>query len=152
MLMINLKKNKTLYFFLILFVILIIISVINPQGLRNAIMKIVPTEMRLKFKTVVFGKEYLEKKRYYYDINYNEKKLPQIQFEKLETIKLDVNSLINKPMLIKNTPIIKNGEIVPGNLMKVTLSCDHRIVDGAMGSAFLQTLKELIEDPIKILV
>ena len=53
---------------------------------------------------------------------------------------------------IKNTPIIKNGEIVPGNLMKVTLSCDHRIVDGAMGSAFLQTLKELIEDPIKILV
>ena len=53
---------------------------------------------------------------------------------------------------IKNTPIIKNGEIVAGNLMKVTLSCDHRIVDGAMGSAFLQTLKELIEDPIKILV
>ena len=36
--------------------------------------------------------------------------------------------------------------------MKVTLSCDHRIVDGASGSAFLQTLKELIEDPIKILV
>jgi pyruvate dehydrogenase E2 component (dihydrolipoamide acetyltransferase) len=53
---------------------------------------------------------------------------------------------------IKNTPIIKNGEIVPGNIMKVTLSCDHRIVDGAMGSLFLKTLKELIEDPIKILV
>jgi len=53
---------------------------------------------------------------------------------------------------IKNRPIIKNGEIMPGNLMKVTLSCDHRIVDGAMGSAFLQTLKELIEDPIKILL
>ncbi|MFL2990747.1 MAG: pyruvate dehydrogenase complex dihydrolipoamide acetyltransferase [Cytophagales bacterium] len=53
---------------------------------------------------------------------------------------------------IKNTPIIKNGEIVAGNVMKVTLSCDHRIVDGAIGSAFLKTLKELIEDPIKILV
>ena len=53
---------------------------------------------------------------------------------------------------IKNTPIIKNGEIVPGNIMKVTLSCDHRIVDGATGSSFLKTLKELIEDPIKILV
>ena len=53
---------------------------------------------------------------------------------------------------IKNTPIIKNGEIVPGNIMKVTLSCDHRIVDGALGASFLQTLKELIEDPIKILV
>ena len=53
---------------------------------------------------------------------------------------------------IKHTPIIKNGEIVPGNIMKVTLSCDHRIVDGVMGSSFLKTLKELIEDPIKILV
>ena len=53
---------------------------------------------------------------------------------------------------IKNTPVIKNGEIVPGNIMKVTLSCDHRIDDGATGSAFLNTVKELIEDPIKILV
>ena len=53
---------------------------------------------------------------------------------------------------IKNTPVVKNEEIVPGNVMKVTLSCDHRIVDGAIGSAFLKTLKELIEDPIKILV
>ena len=53
---------------------------------------------------------------------------------------------------IKNTPVVKNGEIVIGNVMKVTLSCDHRIVDGAIGSAFLKTLKELIEDPIKILV
>ena len=53
---------------------------------------------------------------------------------------------------IKNIPVVKNGGIVPGNVMKVTLSCDHRIVDGAIGSAFLKTLKELIEDPIKILV
>ena len=53
---------------------------------------------------------------------------------------------------IKNTPVIKGEEIVPENLMKVTLSCDHRIVDGATGSSFLKTLKELIEDPIKILV
>ena len=53
---------------------------------------------------------------------------------------------------VKSIPVIKNGEIVPGNTMKVTLSCDHRIVDGVTGSAFLKTLKELIEDPIKILV
>ena len=53
---------------------------------------------------------------------------------------------------IKNTPIVKNGEIVPGNIMKVTMSCDHRLVDGATGAAFLKTLKELLEDPIKILV
>ena len=53
---------------------------------------------------------------------------------------------------IKNTPVVKNGEIVPGNIMKVTMSCDHRLVDGATGAAFLKTLKELLEDPIKILV
>ena len=53
---------------------------------------------------------------------------------------------------IKNTPIVKNGDIVPGNIMKVTMSCDHRLVDGATGAAFLKTLKELLEDPIKILV
>jgi pyruvate dehydrogenase E2 component (dihydrolipoamide acetyltransferase) len=53
---------------------------------------------------------------------------------------------------IKETPIVKNGQIVPGNVMKVTLSCDHRVVDGAGGSAFLQTLKQLLEDPVRILV
>lgn len=53
---------------------------------------------------------------------------------------------------IKETPIVKNGNIVPGNVMKVTLSCDHRAVDGAVGSAFLKTLKELMENPVRILV
>jgi pyruvate dehydrogenase E2 component (dihydrolipoamide acetyltransferase) len=53
---------------------------------------------------------------------------------------------------IKQTPVVKNGEIVPGNVMKVTLSCDHRVVDGAIGSAFLKTLKEYLEEPVRILV
>ena len=53
---------------------------------------------------------------------------------------------------IKQTPIVKDGQIVPGNVMKVTLSCDHRVVDGAVGSAFLQTLKEFLEDPVRILI
>jgi pyruvate dehydrogenase E2 component (dihydrolipoamide acetyltransferase) len=53
---------------------------------------------------------------------------------------------------IKQTPVVKDGQIVPGNVMKVTLSCDHRVVDGAVGSAFLQTLKSYLEDPIRILV
>ena len=53
---------------------------------------------------------------------------------------------------IKTTPIVKDGQIVPGNVMKVTLSCDHRVVDGALGSAFLQTLKGLLEDPVRILI
>ncbi|WMN11242.1 pyruvate dehydrogenase complex dihydrolipoamide acetyltransferase [Marivirga salinae] len=53
---------------------------------------------------------------------------------------------------IKQTAIVKDGELVPGNVMKVTLSCDHRVVDGAVGSAFLQTLKGLLEDPVRILI
>lgn len=53
---------------------------------------------------------------------------------------------------IKQTPIVKDGQIVPGNIMKVTLSCDHRAVDGAVGSAFLQTLKGLLEDPVRIMI
>lgn len=47
---------------------------------------------------------------------------------------------------ISKVPVVKNGQIVPGNVMKVTLSCDHRVVDGAKGAAFLQTLKELLEE------
>ncbi|MBW8049935.1 MAG: pyruvate dehydrogenase complex dihydrolipoamide acetyltransferase [Cytophagales bacterium] len=53
---------------------------------------------------------------------------------------------------IKQVPLVKDGEIKPGNTMKVTLSCDHRVVDGATGSQFLQTFKSLLEDPVKILV
>ena len=53
---------------------------------------------------------------------------------------------------IKQTPVVKNGQIQIGNVMKVTLSCDHRVVDGAVGSAFLQTFKSYLEDPIRILV
>ena len=53
---------------------------------------------------------------------------------------------------IKETPIVKNGQVVPGNVMKVTHSCDHRAVDGAVGSAFLKTLKGLLEDPVRILI
>ena len=53
---------------------------------------------------------------------------------------------------IRQTPIVKDSQIVPGNLMKVTLSCDHRVVDGASGAAFLQTLKGLLEDPMRMLI
>lgn len=53
---------------------------------------------------------------------------------------------------IKQTPVVKDGQIVPGNVMKVTLSCDHRAVDGAIGADFLQTFRNLMEDPIRILI
>lgn len=52
----------------------------------------------------------------------------------------------------KETVIVENGQMKVATVMKVTLSCDHRVVDGAVGSAFLQTLKDLLENPVKLLV
>lgn len=53
---------------------------------------------------------------------------------------------------VKDTVGVVNGEIKPVKTMKVTLSCDHRVVDGVVGSKFLNTLKELLEEPVKLLV
>jgi pyruvate dehydrogenase E2 component (dihydrolipoamide acetyltransferase) len=53
---------------------------------------------------------------------------------------------------IKEVPVVKNGQVVPGNVMKVTLSCDHRVVDGASGAAFLQTFKTYMEQPAAMLL
>jgi pyruvate dehydrogenase E2 component (dihydrolipoamide acetyltransferase) len=53
---------------------------------------------------------------------------------------------------IQQVPVVKNNAVVPGNIMKVTLSCDHRVVDGATGAAFLQTLKSLLEEPVRLLI
>ncbi|MEY4805364.1 MAG: hypothetical protein RL331_1890 [Bacteroidota bacterium] len=53
---------------------------------------------------------------------------------------------------IKAVPVVKNGQVVPGNVMKVTLSCDHRAVDGASGAAFLQTFKTYMEQPAAMLL
>ena len=53
---------------------------------------------------------------------------------------------------ISNVPVVKHDEVVPGHVMKVTLSCDHRVVDGATGAAFLQEFKNLLENPVLMLV
>ena len=53
---------------------------------------------------------------------------------------------------IQQVPVVKEGQIVPGNVMKLTLSCDHRVVDGASGASFLQSLKSYIENPITMFV
>jgi len=53
---------------------------------------------------------------------------------------------------IQQIPVVKNNQVVPGNVMTLTLSCDHRVVDGATGAAFLQTLKGYLENPVTMLV
>ena len=62
------------------------------------------------------------------------------------------NACILAVSAIQQVPVVKNGAIVPGNVMKLTLSCDHRVVDGASGSAFLQTVKGLLEEPLRMMI
>ena len=66
-------------------------------------------------------------------------------------------SIINSPSscilsigIIKKSPLIRNNFIISGNIMKVNLSCDHRVIDGVIGSNFLKTFKEILEDPFKV--
>lgn len=70
----------------------------------------------------------------------------------------DFTSIINQPNsailsvgMIKEKPVVKDGEIVVGHMMKLTLACDHRTVDGATGSKFLATLKTYLENPVVML-
>ena len=51
---------------------------------------------------------------------------------------------------IKQVPVVKDGQVVPGNVMRVTLSCDHRVVDGVAGSKFLNTVKKFMENPVAL--
>ena len=62
------------------------------------------------------------------------------------------NSAILSVGAIIEKPVVKNGQVVPGNTMKLCLACDHRTVDGATGAQFLQTLKGYIENPVTMLV
>jgi pyruvate dehydrogenase E2 component (dihydrolipoamide acetyltransferase) len=49
-------------------------------------------------------------------------------------------------------PIVQEGKLTAGHMMKVTLSCDHRVVDGAKGAEFLNTLKDMLEEPVRLLI
>ncbi len=68
-------------------------------------------------------------------------------------------SIINSPEscilsvgAIREVPVVKNGQIVPGQRLHLTLACDHRTVDGATGAAFLQTLKQFVEQPLTMFI
>ncbi|MCH1582017.1 MAG: pyruvate dehydrogenase complex dihydrolipoamide acetyltransferase [Flavobacteriales bacterium] len=70
----------------------------------------------------------------------------------------DFTAIINPPDAcilavggISDVPVVRDGQVVPGKIMKLTLSCDHRVVDGAMGAAFLQEVKSLLEHPVRML-
>jgi pyruvate dehydrogenase E2 component (dihydrolipoamide acetyltransferase) len=71
----------------------------------------------------------------------------------------DFTAIINPPNAailaigeVRDTPVVEDGEVVPGKRMKMTLSCDHRVVDGAVGAQFLQTLRSYLEEPMNLLL
>ena len=71
----------------------------------------------------------------------------------------EFTSIINQPNsailsvgAIAQKPVVKDGEIVVGSTMKLTLACDHRTVDGATGAQFLQTLRDYIEQPLRLVI
>jgi pyruvate dehydrogenase E2 component (dihydrolipoamide acetyltransferase) len=71
----------------------------------------------------------------------------------------EFTAIINPPNVcilaigaIRDVPVVKNGAVVPGKRMKVTLSCDHRVVDGVTGSEFLATVRGYLEDPLTMLL
>ena len=61
------------------------------------------------------------------------------------------NSAILSVGAIEQKPVVKEGEIVVGNTMKLTLACDHRTVDGVTGAKFLQTVRTYVENPVTML-
>lgn len=100
----------------------------------------------------------------------NRSKLKKIQSKEIESSTFTVSnlgmyniksftSIINLPNSsilsigsIRKKPIIKNSKIEVGNIMKITLSCDHRLIDGVEGSNFISSIKEFLENPINILI
>ena len=71
----------------------------------------------------------------------------------------EFTSIINQPNgailsvgAIMQKPVVKAGVVVVGNTMKLTLACDHRVVDGATGAQFLQTLREYVENPLTMVL
>jgi pyruvate dehydrogenase E2 component (dihydrolipoamide acetyltransferase) len=69
------------------------------------------------------------------------------------------DAIINPPQTsilavggIKDEPVVKGGAVVPGKTMRLTLSSDHRVIDGAMGAEFMATLRQLLETPAALLL
>ncbi len=78
--------------------------------------------------------------------------LGMLGIESFTSIINQPNSAIMSVGAIEEKPVVKNGQIVVGHEMKVTLACDHRVIDGATGAEFLQTFKDFMQNPIKMLV
>lgn len=133
------------------------VAMATPEGLVVPVVKFADTKTLAQISTEVkaFGAKAKDKKIQLDEMQGNTFTVSNLGMFGIEQF----TSIINAPEScilavggIKQMPVVRNGEIVPGNIMKITLTCDHRTVDGAVGSAFLQTLKGFIEDPVRILI
>jgi pyruvate dehydrogenase E2 component (dihydrolipoamide acetyltransferase) len=133
------------------------VAVAVPDGLLVPVVRFADTKTLSQIGTEV--KEYAQKAK--------DKKLQPADWEgstftisNLGMFGVDeFTAIINPPdacilavSAIQQIPVVKDGQVKPGNVMKVTLSCDHRVVDGASGAAFLLTLKSLLEEPLRMLI
>lgn len=112
------------------------------------------TLSQISAEVKIFGKKAKEKKLQPSDWDGNTFTISNLGMFGIE----EFTAIVNPPDAcilaiggIRQVPVVKNNQVVPGNRMKVTLSCDHRVVDGALGAAFLQTLKAFIENPVMML-
>ena len=128
------KIKKNLFFFIFtLFIISILTFFFKPDVLRSSIKKIIPTEIRYKIKLLIFGKEYLDEIRFYHSVNYNEKKIPYIQFEELIINTIDISKLIKENTVShykKNAPM-KTAflEVLDNKVVLITSYGEIKILD-----------------------
>ena len=132
------------------------VAVAVPEGLLVPVVRFADTKSISQISTEVkeYGKKAKENKLQPSDWEGNTFTISNLGMFGID----EFTAIINPPDAcilavggIRETPVVKNGQIVPGNLMKVTLSCDHRVVDGATGAAFLQSLKKFLENPVLML-
>ncbi|MEQ8623405.1 MAG: pyruvate dehydrogenase complex dihydrolipoamide acetyltransferase [Vicingaceae bacterium] len=132
------------------------VAVAVPDGLLVPVVRFANTKQLSQITAEV--KEYAEKARNkklqpeeWEGSTFSISNLGMFGIEEFTAIINSPNACIMAVGAIRQEPVVKDGEIVVGNRMKVTLSCDHRVVDGATGSEFLQTFKTYLQNPVTIL-
>jgi len=132
------------------------VAVAVPDGLLVPVVRFAHTKQLSQITAEV--KEYAEKARNkklqpeeWEGSTFSISNLGMFGIEEFTAIINSPNACIMAVGAIRQEPVVKDGEIVVGNRMKVTLSCDHRVVDGATGSEFLQTFKTYLQNPVTIL-
>ncbi|MCX7743990.1 MAG: pyruvate dehydrogenase complex dihydrolipoamide acetyltransferase [Flavobacteriales bacterium] len=132
------------------------VAVAIPDGLVVPVVRFADTKSLIQISTEVkqFAQKAKDKKIQPDDMQGNTFSISNLGMYGID----EFTAIINPPDAcimavggIKQVPVVKNGQVVPGNVMKVTLSCDHRVVDGATGAEFLRTFKQMLENPVMML-